>query len=140
MVEVPRRAEYADITPQQFDQVTKNMAASLGETATKKTGDVEDEINVRLKALGAKPLTIDHPEMVGEVFRKTDAIGWAMLIGVKGPDSDATSRMAGVLAVIRARQRILFAYIYRPYESPETIDSLRKMANSWTDQILIANK
>jgi hypothetical protein len=140
MVQVPRRAEYADVTPQAFDEGVKSMAATLGAVTTKTTGDIMDEMNARLKALGGKPLAVDNPEMIGELFRKTDAVGWAMLMGITGKDSDATATMAMAISLIRAKDRILFAYVYRAYESPESIDVLRKIADSWTNQILKENK
>jgi hypothetical protein len=140
MVEVPRRAEYADLTSQAFDELANNVAASLGVVTAKVTIDAEDEINVRLKALGGKPLGIDRPEMVGVLFRKTDAFGWAMLMGVKGGDNDARAAVAMASALIRVKQRAVFVYVYRPYESPETIDYLRKLIDSWMDRILTVNK
>jgi hypothetical protein len=77
--------------------------------------------------------------MVGVLFRKTDSVCVAMMGDIKGGDG-SSSRISAALALIRAKQRMLYAYVYRPYESPETIDFLRKIADAWTDTILIVNE
>ena len=57
LVEIPRQAEFADVTPEIFKQVADGMASSFGanfETAMK---EQEEEINRRLKALNPGPLS-----------------------------------------------------------------------------------
>lgn len=138
MVQVSRRAEYADVTPEAFAQVSKGIESSTGPVNARQAGETVDEINMRLKVLGAKPVAVDRPEIIGALFRKPDALGWAMLMGVQSGDRNVT--MAGAIATIRTRQRLLFAYLYHPYESPKTLDLLRSTLEVWADEIIAANK
>ncbi len=137
MVEVPRRAEYSDVTPQAFEEVLKGMETSMGKFDSN-VGDLQQEMNLRLKSLGVKPIEIGHPEMLGGIFRKSDAGGFAMLVAVKQAD-DRSATMAGGMAVLRVRQRLIFAYLYRKYESPETISWVHKTLEAWCDGILAKN-
>jgi hypothetical protein len=136
MVEVPRRAEYTDVTPQAFEQVLKGMEPSMG-TVELNAGELQQEMNIRLKSLGSGPIEIGHPEMLGGIFRKPNAAGFAMLSAVKQDDRKDT--MAGGMAVLRVKQRLVFAYLYRKYKSPDTISWVRKNLEVWCDAILAKN-
>jgi len=138
MVEVPRQAEYADFTPDAFEQVVKALDASLGKSAAAQTEDATAEINLRLKELGGKPIEIGHPEMLGSFFRVRDAAGYGLLIAMKQEDKNVT--MANGMAAVRVKQRLVFAYIFRKFESPETVALVRKDLRSWADSILAENK
>jgi hypothetical protein len=76
--------------------------------------------------------------MLGGVFQKNDASGYAMLTAIK--QGDRTTTMAGGFAVLRVRQRLVFTYLYRKYESPDTISWLSKNLEVWSDAILSKNK
>jgi hypothetical protein len=138
MVEVLRQAEYNDITPDAFEQVVKAMDSSLGKVAAEKTGDAMEEINVRLKQLGGNPIEAGHPDMLGGFFREADAAGYGMLTAYK--QEEKTFTMAGGMAVVRVKQRLILAYIFRKYESPETVALVRKDLGSWVGSILAKNK
>ncbi len=138
LVEVSRRAEYTDLTSQAFQKLVENMGPALGKLDAKKAGDVTEEINIRLKSLGTKPVEIGHPEMLGGLFQKTDASGFAMLMAVKQENRSDTMAMG--FAVLRVKQRLVFAYLNRKYESPETLELLRKGLEAWADAILANNR
>jgi hypothetical protein len=138
LVEVSRRAEYTDLTPQAFQKVLESMGPALGQLDTQKVGDVAEEINIRLKSLGTKPIEVGHPEMLGSIFQKDDATGFAMLMAVKQENRSDTMAMG--MGVLRVRQRLIFAYLYRKYSSPETVDLVRKGLEGWVDEILAENK
>ena len=138
MVEVPRQAEYTDVTPDVFEQVVKAFDTSLGAEAAEHTGDTMAEINLRLKQVGGKPIKAGHPEMLGGLFREADAAGYGMLTAYQ--QEEKTYTMATGMAAVRVKQRLLFAYIFRKYESPETVALVRKDLGSWVDSILGRNK
>lgn len=140
MVEIPRGAEYTDVGQKDFEDALKTVANSMGVAVDKAFSTTTDEINARMKELGGKPISVDRPEMMGTVFRKPDAFAWAMLMGVKGGDSASATTMAGVIAMIRIKQRVLFTYLYRKYDSPEVLDSLGKSTEAWVSRILSANQ
>jgi len=137
MVEVPRRAEYSDVTPQAFEQVLKGVEPSMGKLQLN-VGELQQEMNTRLQSLGTKPIDIGHPEMLGGIFRKSNAAGFAMLLAVKQGE-DRSDTMAAGMAVLRVKQRLVFAYLYRKYESPETVSWVRKNLEVWCDAILAKN-
>jgi hypothetical protein len=139
LLQVSRQAEYADFTQAGLDDVSKSIAASKGTVDVKSMGTV-DEMNVRLMELGNKPVTVDRPEILGTLFRKSDSFGWAMLMGLKGEGSDSGITMAMACAVVRVKQRMIFAYIYRRYESPETLEWMGGVLNRWTDRISADNQ
>lgn len=138
MIQVLRRAEYMDCTPEAFAEVLKGLQPALANLDSKIVGNVGEEMNLRLKMLEAKPVEIGRPEVLGEVFRKTDAVGMAMLTAVK--QEDQTVRMVSGMAFVRARQRLLFVYLYRRYESAETVAWIRKTLESWTSAIHARNR
>jgi len=138
MVEVLRQAEYTDFMPDDFEEVVKALDTSLGKVAVEQVGDAMDEINLRLKQLGGKPIEVGHPEMLGGFFREPDAAGYGMLIAIKHEDKNVT--LANGMAAIRIKQRLIFAYLFRKYESPETVALVGKDLRSWADSILAKNK
>jgi hypothetical protein len=138
LVEVPRRAEYSDCTPQVFESLLTGMASSMAKAATEKVGEVQEEMNLRLKSLGTKPVEFGHPEVLGSIFKKNDAAGFAMLMAVK-QETDSVTMAAG-FAALRVKQRLIFAYLYRKCDSPETVALISKDLESWTDTILARNQ
>jgi len=142
MVEVLRQLEYDDCTPEAFQQLLKSAGASTGELVGKAMEDMgkgaTEEMNARLKSLGQRSIEMNHPENPGALFQRTDAYGFAALTTYKQGDRSVT--MATVTAVIRVRQRVLFAYIFRKYESPDTVISIGKDLEVWADGILMRKK
>ncbi len=138
MVEVPRQAEYTDITPDAFEEVVKALDSSLGKVVAEQAGNAMAEMNLRLKQLGGKPIDAGHPETLGGFFRETDAAGYGLLTAYK--QEEETLTMASGMAAVRAKQRLLLVYIFRKYESPDTVALIRDDLKSWADSILAANK
>jgi hypothetical protein len=137
MVETLRQAEYADCTPQDFEKFLQGIDPNYFDDA-KRVGDLQEEMNVRLKSLDAKSIEMGRPKLLGVVFQKPDAYGTVMLMAYKS--DGVTVTMASGLAALRVRQRLVFAYLFRNYESPETVKWLGKSLETWGDSILTRNK
>ncbi len=135
MIQAPRQMEYADCTPEAFQQVLKSVGAPIGEVVREQ---ISDEMNVRLKSLGQGSIDVGGTKDLGAVFRKTDAYGSVTL--TKYSQGERSGTMAAGTALIRVRQRVIFAYIFRRYESPETVLSIGKSLEAWTDLILAKNR
>lgn len=139
LVEVPRRAEFVDVTPDAFKEVTDSVAQQFGGSLDTSLKNQEDEFNRRLKDLNpnAAAVTFDKPVPLGVIFSKPDAcaFGMIMLISSKG----ATVKMIASVGVLRAQDRILFVYIYRKYEGDDTVEWIRAISEQWADAILKAN-
>jgi len=138
MVQVPRQAEYGELTADAFVEVKQSVGSAMGNFGSDKVAPFEEELNLRLKAAGAKPLEIGRPEMLGAAFDKSDSVGYLMLIAVKS--GDTTKKMVGGLAALRLKQRLVFAYFYRPYESEDSVLSAKKSLESWTGALLARNQ
>lgn len=136
MVEVPRQAEYSDCTPQAFEQVVKGINPAAFDM--KKVGELQEEINIRLKSLDAKSIEVGRPENLGGLFQKTNAFGMAMLAAYKRDGRSVT--MATGIAILRVKQKLVFVYLYHRYESPETVAWLSRSLEEWVDAILSRNK
>jgi hypothetical protein len=140
LVEVPRRAEFADVTPELFKEVVDGMAPQFGASLDATVKDQQEEINRKLKALSmdSTTVTFDKPVMLGSFFSKPDAYGFGaiMPIGVNGK----TTKIVMVLSVLRVQDRVLFTYFYAPYTDESSVTSARTVSEKWADNILAANK
>jgi len=138
MLEVPRQAEYADCTEQAFAKVLQSIDPSLANLDAKTVAQMEEEMNIHLKSIGTKPVEMGRPEILGKLFQKSNAAALAMLIGIKRDERSVN--MACAFAVLRVKKRLIFAYVYRKYESPDEVIWLRKNLEAWCDAILTNNK
>ncbi len=139
LVEVPRRAEFADIDSQNFklitDAIGKQFGGDMGES--QKTG--LDDLNHNLKELGSSAsVTIDKPVQLGTLFSKTDAEGFGVVTpyNVNG----VTTRMATSIIALRVRNRILLAYLFAVYKDESTAKWLISTSEQWADAVLKANQ
>ncbi len=138
LVEVLRRAEYADCSPEAFEQVRKSVQPESSKFASEGLGGLQEEMNLRLKSLDVGKIEIGHPEMLGPLFEKPDALGLGMLITMKQAEHGVT--MAGGFGLIRVKQRLLFVYLYKAYEGPNTVSWIGTTLEGWADAIMRANR
>lgn len=140
LVEVPRRAEFMDVSPEQFKEISESMATQFGASLTASLKDQQDEINRKLKALHSSSgeITLDKPVQLGTLFSKADACGYGMLMSVSS--GGKTRRMVMGMNVIRAKARVLFTYTYTEYKDESTVQWIRTSGEHWADVILQSNK
>jgi len=138
MVEVPRQAEYQNCTPEAFEQVLKSVEPALGRLETDKFRQIEQEMQSRLKLLDVRQIEMSPPQMLGGIFKKDNAAGFAMLMNYKLGDHSVA--MAGGTGILRVKNRLLFVYLFQKYESPDTVAQLRQGLEVWVDSILASNK
>jgi len=136
IIEVARQAEYTDCTPEIFEGVRQGLDSSKNFDSHVST--VEQELNSRLKTLSTKQIEIGKPAMLGTIFKKQNAAAIAMLMAFKQENRSVT--MAAGIGLVRVRQRLLFTYLYRKYESADSVTWLRKSLEIWDDAILAKNK
>ena len=140
LVEVPRQAEFADVTPDIFKQIVDGTAAQFGANLENQVKDTAEDINRRLKALNSSAATVsvDKPVYLGTLFSKTDAHGFGATMAFSSEGTKVTMAMG--LVVLRVHNRVFFAYLYKRYEDESTLLWLRKATEQWADSILNANK
>lgn len=140
LVEVLRRAEFADITPEIFKQVADGMATQFGTTLDASLKDAQDQLNRSLKALNdnAATVSLDKPIQLGLLFSKPDACGFGVVMPVSA--GGKTIKMATAVIVLRVQDRVVFAYLYNNYNDEDSVKWVRKTGEDWADAILAANK
>lgn len=140
LVEVPRRAEFATVTPELFKQVSDGMAQQFGALVNDTIKDSQEELNRKLKSLSGKEsnITLDKPLMLGTLFSGPDASGFGMILQL---DVNGTQKkMAAGVTVIRVRERILFLYTYAEYVNEDTVKWIRTTSEQWAASVLKANQ
>ncbi|HVU47472.1 MAG TPA: hypothetical protein VHD85_15170 [Terracidiphilus sp.] len=140
LVEVMRRAEFSDVSPDLFKQIEDGMATQFGADLNASLKDQQNELNHKLKALNdnAATVSLDKPVQLGALFSKQDACGFGVIMPVSAKGT--TVKMAAGIMVLRVQQRLVFAYLYTEYKDDTSVQWMGKTAEAWADSILAANK
>jgi hypothetical protein len=140
LVEVPRRAEFLEVTPETYKEIASGVASQFGTNldATIKTG--ADELNQRLKDLNpnAGTVTMDKPVQLGALFNESDACGFGLIAPVTA--GSTSLRMATGLVLVRVQDRVIYGYVFTEYKDEETAHWLARTTQAWADAILQANR
>ena len=140
LVQVPRRAEFTDVSPAVFKQVVDSLAGQFGASFDATLKDQQDEVNRRIKDLGAstKAVTLDKPIQLGSFFNKPDAVSYGMVMPVT---VDGIARKVAMsMIVVRVQQRLLFLYVFDEYKDESSVQWVRTTGEHWADAILAGNK
>jgi hypothetical protein len=139
LVEVPRRAEFTEVTPEIFKQVVESVGAQFGASIDANLKDQEAEVNRRIKDLGAsKTVTLEKPVQLGAFFTKPDAASYGMVMPITV--DGVAKKVAMSMIVIRIQQRMLFLYVFDEYKDESSVQWVRATGEHWTDATLQANK
>jgi hypothetical protein len=140
LVEVPRRAEFANVTTDLFKEIANSLASQLGVKVDESIKDQQDEINRRLKALGSNlaEVTLEKPVQLGTLFSKPDACAYGMIMAISS-GGKTKKMMIGVTAV-RVQTRVLLIYTYNEYKDESSVQWIRTTDEHWADAILAANQ
>jgi hypothetical protein len=140
LVEVPRNAEFLDVTPEIYKEITSSVATEFGTDldATLKTGT--DELNQRLKDLGSNQATVtmDKPVALGALFTESEACGFGLVAPVT--TGGTSLRMATGLVIVHVQGRVIYGYLFTEYKDQETAHWLARTTQAWADAILRANR
>ena len=140
LVEVPRRGEFSDVSPAVFKQVVDSLAGQFGASIDANLKDQQDEVNRRIKNLGAsnKTVTLDKPAQLGSFFNKPDAVSYGMVM----PETvdGIAKKVVMNMIVVRVQQRLLFLYVFDEYKDESSVQWVRTTGDRWADAILQANK
>ncbi len=108
LIEVGRRVEFADITPEIFNQMQEAMGKQLMGNIAGTMQDEQEEVNRRLKALGsADTVTLQNPVPLGQLFSSEDAVGFGMVIPV-AVDQKTMKKLATAINLIRSPSLCVF--------------------------------
>jgi hypothetical protein len=131
--------EFAEIDSATFQQIAEALGKQFGGDIGQFSRNGQEEIQHNLEALGnSVNLKIDKPVPLGVFFAMTNAIGVGSitLYNVNG----VTTRMAGCLALLRVRGRVLSVFTYAPYKDQGTVMWVKTTSEQWADAILKANE
>lgn len=139
LVEVPRRAEFADVNEDMFKQVAEMTAKQFDVSLSGSLKEIQEETDLKVKNLGSTggAITIDKPMALGAFFNKPNAVGFgaAMVVNTAGKEQ----KVAACIALIRVRSRILDLYLYTPYVDETSVQWVRTTGEQWADAVLKAN-
>jgi len=140
LVEVSRRAEFSNIAPEMFKEISTAMAKQFDGDLTATFKEQQETINRRLKALSsnAVPVTVDKPTQLGALFSKPDACAFAMIAPYTSKEK-TVRRAMGVL-LLRVQTRVLFVYLYTEFKDDSSVAWIRTTTQQWADAILKANQ
>lgn len=139
VVEVLRRAEFAEISPAMYKQVTDAIGNQFGAKLDATMKDSQTEIDLKLKALATQPatITLEQPKMLGSLFSKPDADGYGSLMPISVNGKTITEAVC--MSVVRVQNRVLMLYLYTRYEGPDSVKWVQSVGDQWTDAVLKTN-
>lgn len=139
LVEVPRRAEFADVSEEMFKQVADAAAQQFNVKLSSSIKDLETEMDLKLKSLGQNAnVKFDQPIPLGAFFNKPDEVGLGMVMTVNV--DGAAVKMAGCVAILRVKNRLVNAYLFIPYVDESSVKWLHTTGEQWADNFLKANQ
>lgn len=140
MIQVLRRAEFADFTPEMFAQIADAMGQQFGAVANGTLQMQQDALNRRVKAFdeNAATINLDHPVPLGSFFSRKDEAGFGMIMGASA--NGQTKRLVAGIAIVRVHNRFLYAYVYNEMKGEPSVQAIRVATERWADAILAANK
>lgn len=139
LVENLRLAEFVDLDPDNFKQVSDSMAAQFGAELNASNKDLEEELNRKLKAMRGTDLTLtlDKPIQLGALFSKPNACGFGIIQTISAAGTSV--KMVAGVTVLRVQNRLLYAFLYSAYKDEDSVQWVRKTSEQWADAILKAN-
>jgi hypothetical protein len=138
LVEVLRAAEFSDVSASDFKDLVDSASNQIGAVIDSTYKESEAAFNQRMKALNQNTQeTLGKPVMLGTFFYKPDAYSFGMLAPVTV--NGTTIKMVVGTVLLRARNRVLFAYFYEIYKDDQTPAQVRAVSEQWADAILAAN-
>lgn len=102
-----------------------------------------ERLGTSLTELNQKETQVDmsQPLNLGEFGTQPNAYSVMLVVNFKAQTSDGevSTLLAGTMSCIRVKQRLIFVYTYRKYESKADVETLRDFTRQWIGQILAAN-
>jgi hypothetical protein len=145
-VSIPKRLRATDASPTDFSTFVSSIQTSFTQaldpdSATMKTIKKAQDRN--LTELLEQDATIDFskPINLGQVVKTPASYGQLLLIKTKLQTGDLQKEVVivGGMGIVRVKQRIVFVYTYKFFNSAEDIEMVRAFTRKWLDEIVKAN-
>jgi hypothetical protein len=142
LVEVSRAVDEknTEVTPARFEQVVIATKQQLGDSSSlsQTAESTSIEISGKLKQLAqSTDISVDKPVILGTLLQMPDAYAFAMVDSVSS--GGVTTRTISACALLRVRDRLIFAYIYGSGDDEESLKWVEKTTEQWAREILVAN-
>lgn len=102
-----------------------------------------EKLGKNLSELNDQETQVDmsQPINLGEFDTRPNVYSVMLLVNIKMQSSEGelNTPIAGGLSYVRVKQRLLYVYTYRKYESKTDVEVLRDFTKKWIGQILAAN-
>jgi len=102
-----------------------------------------ERLGTKISELSKRETQVDmsQPVNLGEIDTRPNVYSVLLLMNFKTQSSDGEVRMliVGGLSYVRVRQRLIYVYTYRKYETKTDVETLRDFTKQWIGQILAAN-
>jgi hypothetical protein len=145
-ISVSKRARDIDYSVEQFASLvaefrkTGSQVMDINGPTMKET---LEHLSKGLSDLNKKETQIDmdQPLNLGEFDTRRNVYSVMLLVNLKAQSGDAktSTLIAGGISLVRVKQRLIFVYTYRKYESKTDVEILRDFTKQWVGQILAAN-
>jgi hypothetical protein len=149
MVAVSREFESRSISQGDFKLIIDSVSKQFDTTVSAYAKENEENFNRKVQSLGLDnpKITFTQPVSLGCIFSTPDSAGFGTILqvqasasGASKPEAESTITKALSVLYVRARNRVLFAYIFADYRNKDTILWLRKASEDWANEILDSNK
>jgi len=125
------------------NDVRKNAGALL-DPDSQHMKDLDRRVEERLSAIASTETKIDivgKPEIMGEFDTQPNVSSFLALIAYKmaAGGAEKTFSVLMTISLVLVKERIIFAYVFRQYESKADLEPLRLFTKKWTSSILAAN-
>jgi hypothetical protein len=145
-VSVAKRLRDIDYSSEQFADLIstfrKDSAIILDPKSPNFKATVEN-VNKALTTINKQDTRVDfsQPLNLGEFDTRPNVYSIMLLINLKtqNRDGETNTFLAGGLSYVRIKQRLVFVYTYRKYDSAADVQILRDFTREWMGQILAAN-
>jgi len=143
---VLRATRAIDYSFEQFETLvsefrkTESQVLDINSPAMKET---LEHLGKGLSELNKKETQVDisQPLNLGEFGTRPNVYSVMLLMNFKAQSSEGevSKLIAAGMSFVRVKQRVLFVYTYRKYESKSDVETLRDFTKQWIGQILAAN-
>jgi hypothetical protein len=145
-VSVPKRLREIDTSQTDFSNFVSSIQANATQVldpnspTMKAIKKAQDRNLTELLEQEAK-IDFAKPVPLGEIVKTPASYGSLVLFKTKTQVGDVLKEVAfvGGLGLVRVRQRIVFVYTYKRFNSAEDIEMLRDFTRKWLDEIVKAN-
>jgi hypothetical protein len=145
-ISVLRAARALNVTSAMMTQAVEGLrksAPTFLDPNSPELQRMERHVSRRLSQADAKETKIDFgkPVMLGEFNVKPDLFSMLLLVTIKGSSGgvEVTRPMLLSVSYARVKERLIFVYAYRKFDSKVDVEPLKLFTEKWTASIIAAN-